>query len=411
MTSHPPGARGRALIPLLVVLLGVALGAGGVMLLRSSGTSSTPGAAGPAQPPVPARAGHDAVRPLGNQVIYQRVEPSVVDVTSTLRYDAETASGTGFVIDGRAALVLTNNHVIRDATTVTVRLTATGRTYQARIVGTDAGADIAVLQLEGATGLTAAPIGDSATVRPGTAVLAIGNQAGQGGSPAAQPGVISNLGRTIQAADGTSGFTETLHGMIQTTALIEPGDSGGPLADSAGMVIGMDTAAGTGPQSVGYAIPIDAAMAVERQIAAGHRAPGITIGVSGFLGVVVPSTAASGPRQQAQQEQGTGTGGGGSLSPQGCVDMESESGVPATIAPARSGALVDGVLCGTGAAVAGIRPGDVITAAAGQPVNSPDALTVIMSNSRPGTLVPVTWVAVTGTTRTSLIRLEVAPAA
>ena len=100
MTSHPPGARGRALIPLLVVLLGVALGAGGVMLLRSSGTSSTPGAAGPAQPPVPARAGHDAVRPLGNQVIYQRVEPSVVDVTSTLRYDAETASGTGFVISG-----------------------------------------------------------------------------------------------------------------------------------------------------------------------------------------------------------------------------------------------------------------------------------------------------------------------
>ena len=171
--------------------------------------------------------------------------------------------------------------------------------------------------------------------------------------------------------------------MIQTTAQIEPGDSGGPLADSAGMVIGMDTAAGTGPQAVGYAIPIDVAMAVERQIAAGTT-PRITIGVSGFLGVVVPSTAASSPRQQARQEQGTGTGGGGSLSPQGCVDMESESGVPATIAPARSGALVDGVLCDTGAAVAGIRPGDVITAAAGQPVTSPDALTVIMSNSAAG---------------------------
>jgi S1-C subfamily serine protease len=411
VTSHPSGARRRALIPLLVVLLGVMLGAGGVMLLRSSGTSSAPGAAGPAQPPVSAPGGHDAVRPLGNQVIYQRVEPSVVDVTSTLRYDAETASGTGFVIDGRAALVLTNNHVIRDATRVTVRLTATGKTYQARIVGTDAGADIAVLQMEGATGLTAAPIGDSATVRPGTAVLAIGNQAGQGGSPAAQPGVISNLGRTIQAADGTSGFTETLHGMIQTTAKIEPGDSGGPLADSAGMVIGMDTAAGTGPQSVGYAIPIDKAMAVERQIAAGHRAPGITIGVSGFLGVVVPSTAISSPQQQARQEQGIGTAGGGSRSPQGCVGTESESGVPATIAPARSGALVDGVLCGTGAAVAGIRPGDVITAAAGRPVTSPDALTVIMNESRPGAVVAITWVAVTGTTRTSLIRLEVAPAA
>ena len=85
--------------------------------------------------------------------------------------------------------------------------------------------------------------------------------------------------------------------------------------------------------------------------------------------------------------------------------------MPATIAPARSGALVDGVLCGTGAAVAGITPGDVITAAAGRPVASPDALTAIMSGSRPGAVVPVTWVAVTGTTRTSLIRLEVAPAA
>lgn len=414
MTSHPPGARGRALIPLLVVLLGVALGAGGVMLLRSSGTpgtSGTPGATGPGRPLVPAHAGHDTVRPLGNQVIYQRVEPSVVDVTSTLRYDAETASGTGFIIDGRAALVLTNNHVIRDATSVTARLTATGKTYQARIVGADAGADIAVLQLEGATGLTAAPIGDSASVTPGTAVLAIGNQAGQSGSPTAQPGVISNLGRTIQAADGTSGFTETLRGMLQTTARIEPGDSGGPLADSAGMVIGMDTAAGTGTPPAGYAIPVNTAMAVERQIAAGHRAPGIAIGVSGFLGVVVPSTAISSPRRQAQQEQGIITGGGGSLSPQGCVGTEAESGVPATIAPALSGALVDGVLCGTGAAVAGIRPGDVITAAAGRPVTSPDALTAIMSGSQPGAVVQVTWVAATGTTRTSLIRLEVAPAA
>ena len=384
------------------------------MMLRSSstsGTSSTPGAAGPSQPLVPAHAGHDAVRPLDSQVIYQRVKPSVVDITSTLRYDAESASGTGFIVDGHAALVLTNNHVIRGATAVTVRLTTTGKTYQARIIGADVGADIAVLQVEGATGLTAAPLGDSASVRPGTTVLAIGNQAGQGGSPTAQSGVISNLGRTISAADGSSGFTETLHGMIQTTAQIEPGDSGGPLADSAGMVIGMDTAAGTGTPPAGYAIPINTVMAVERQIAAGHRAPGITIGVSGFLGVVVPSTATVSPRRQAQQEQSIAAGGGGSRSPLGCVDTEAESGVPATIAPARSGALVDGVLCGTGAASAGITPGDVITAAAGRPVTSPDALTAIMNSSQPGAVVPVTWVAITGTTRTSMIRLEVAPAA
>jgi S1-C subfamily serine protease len=92
-----------------------------------------------------------------------------------------------------------------------------------------------VLQIQGVTGLTAAPLGDSAAVAPGMPVLAIGNQAGKGGLPAIAPGVIDSTGRTIQAADGTSGFIETLRGMLQTSAHIEPGDSGGPLADSAGM--------------------------------------------------------------------------------------------------------------------------------------------------------------------------------
>jgi S1-C subfamily serine protease len=407
VTSHPQGRRSRTLIPLLVVLLGVVLGGGGVLLLRPFGML---GASPPAQPPGPAAAGRAAAGPLDDQAIYQRLEPSVVDVTSTLRYDNETASGTGFIVDGRTALILTNNHVIRDATSVTARLTSTGRTYPARIVGTDVSADIAVLQLQGVTGLTAAPLGDSATVSLGTPVLAIGNQAGAGGSPTIAPGIINSLNRTIQAADGASGFTETLHGMLQTSAQIKPGDSGGPLADSAGMVIGMDTAAGTGTSTVGYAIPINTAMAVERQIAAGRGGPGITLGVAGFLGVVVPSSTNPNPRSQAEQEQNLRTGGGGSAPPSGCVDTVATVGVPAAVAPARSGALVDGVLCGTGAAAAGITAGDVITAAAGRPVSSPDALTAIMTGSRPGAVVPVTWVAITGTTRTSLVRLQVAPA-
>ena len=407
MTSHPQGPRSRTLIPLLVVLLGVVLGGGGVLLLHPFGML---GAAQPAQPPGPAAAGRAATGPLNDRAVYRRLEPSVVDVTSTLRYDNETASGTGFIVDGRAGLILTNNHVIRDATAVTARLTSTGRTYPARIVGADVSADIAVLQLQGVTGLPPAPLGDSGTVLLGTPVLAIGNQAGAGGSPTIARGIINSLNRTIQAADGTSGFTEILHGMLQTSAQIEPGDSGGPLADSAGMVIGVDTAAGTGTSSVGYAIPINTAMAVERQIAAGRGGPGITLGVAGFLGVVVPSSTTPNPRSQAAQEQNLRTGGGGSALPSGCVDTVATVGVPAAVAPARSGALVDGVLCGTGAAAAGIRAGDVITAAAGRPVSSPDALTAIMTGCRPGTVVRVTWVAVAGTTRTSLVRLQVAPA-
>jgi len=401
MASHVPGPRSRAVIPLLVVLLGVALGAGGVLLLRPFG--------GLSQSSPSSLTGRSAARSLNAQAIYDRLEPSIVDVTATLRYDDETASGTGFIVNGRAALVLTNNHVIRDATSVTATLTSTGKSYPARIVGADVGADIAVLQLEGASGLIAAPLGESASVTLGSPVLAIGNQAGAGGSPTIAPGIINSMNRTIQANDGASGFTETLHGMLQTSAQIEPGDSGGPLADAAGAVVGVDTAAGTGTVAAGYAIPIDGAMAVARQIAAGHAAPGITIGTAGFLGVVVPSTAIQSPRLQAQGEHGA-TGSSQSPGAPGCLETEAAAGIPATVAPARSGALVDGVLCGTGAAAAGITGGDVITAAAGHPVSSPDALTAVVSACRPGTLVAVTWVSTSGATRTAMIVLDVAPA-
>ena len=274
MPLHPPVPvpRGRALIPLLIVALCTAFSLGVALLLGPFG-------AGPATAAV-------TVGPRGDARIYSRLEPSVVDVTATLRYEGETASGTGFVVDARAGLVLTNNHVIRNATAVTVRLTSTGRIYPARIVGADVAADIAVLQLQGATGLTAAPLGSPAGVPAGTPVLAIGNRGGKDGSPAAAPGVIDGRNRTIVAKDGLSGFTETLHGMLQTSARIEPGDSGGPLADPAGRVIGVDTAAGAGTSRAGFAIPIGTAMAAERQITARRPAAGITAGTGGFPGVV-----------------------------------------------------------------------------------------------------------------------------
>ena len=154
--------------------------------------------------------GHPPSRPaiarttLRAQSIYAKVQPSVVDVTSTLRYDGETAEGTGVIISAADALVLTNNHVIRDATKVAVTLTATGRQYQARVVGADVTADVALLQLQGAAKLAAATMGNSSAVTAGTPVLAIGNRAGAGGDPADTAGVISALGQTIQASDASS---------------------------------------------------------------------------------------------------------------------------------------------------------------------------------------------------------------
>jgi len=306
--------------------------------------------------------------------------------------------------------VLTNNHVIRGATSVTVTIPATKQTYQAKIVGADPSADVAVLRIAPLPGTVSAPIGDSATVAVGSAVVGLGNRAGAGGAPVLAPGIISGLGRTIQAADGTSGFTETLHGMLQTTARIQPGDSGGPLADAAGAVIGVDTAAGTGGNEAGYAIPINTAMAAERRIALGRPGPGITLGVGGFLGVIIPSSSAASPQAQAAEERSLGTNPAGSAPQIGCLPTEVGAGVPDSVAPVHSGALVDGVLCGTGAETAGIAAGDVIITADGRAVSSPDGLTAIVSDFRPGSVVEITWVSPEGATRASRVRLDSAPA-
>ena len=414
MTPHEPQKRSRrTLIALLLTVLGVAAALGGIAMLHSASPSNSTPQAGPGGGSGTAAAakseGH--ARSLSDRAVYDLISPSVVDITATLGYDDETASGTGFFVDPRDGLVLTNNHVIRDATSVTVAIPATDRTYPAQIVGADTSSDIAVLRILPQPGAPSAPIGDSSAVSVGSAVIAIGNRAGAGGPPVLAPGVISATGRTIAAADGASGFTETLHNMLQTTAKIQPGDSGGPLADSAGTVIGVDTAAGAGGAEAGYAIPINTAMTAERLIVSGHRRPGIVLGVGGFLGVIVPSTTAPSPRAQAAAERTLGTDPADSAPAIGCLPTEAGAGVPASVAPVESGALVDGVLCGTAADAAGLTAGDVIITADGRAVSSPDALTAIVNNCRPGSVVEVTWVSPTDATQTSLVRLDAAPAA
>ena len=118
---------------------------------------------------------------MNDETVYNKVEPGIVDVNANLQYLEETAEGTGFVIDAAAGLVLTNNHVIDGATTVAVTPVASGKSYQARVLGYDRPDDVAVLQLPDVTGLKAVTIGDSSHLAVGTPVLAIGNEAGQGG--------------------------------------------------------------------------------------------------------------------------------------------------------------------------------------------------------------------------------------
>jgi S1-C subfamily serine protease len=347
---------------------------------------------------------HRGVSPQGyinDQDVYNMVEPSVVDVTSSLGYAAETAEGTGFVIDARDGLILTNNHVIDGATDVTATMVTTGRTYTARVVGDNSGDDVALLQIKGAPGLEAAPLGNTYDPTLGAPVLGIGNTGGQGGAPTVVPGYISSLGRTIKAIDEASGYTETLNDMLQITAHIQPGDSGGPLADAAGRVIGIDTAASqssSGRAAEGFAIPIGTALTAASQIRAGRAGPGVTIGLPGFLGVVVAGRTSSVSQVLTR-----------SISP-GCLMISQAAGMPADVAPARSGVVVAGVFCGSAAATAGLDPGDVITAVADRAVSSMTAFNGAMNDLRPGQQVELRWMTVSGTQRTAIVRLGDGPA-
>jgi len=397
---HPRTARrrGRGLVTYLIVAVVAATGGVGTTIAVRHPGPSYQGAT---------RMPDDAAAGLNDETVYNEVEPGIVDVNSNLQYLEETAAGTGFVIDAATGLLLTNNHVIDGATSVAVTLVVSGKSYQAKILGYDRPDDVAVLQIQGAAGLKAVAIGDSSHVTVGTPVLAIGNEAGQGGSPTVAPGVIGSLDRTIEASDENSGLTETLYGMLQTNANIRPGDSGGPLANAAGQVIGIDTAAGGSTVYSGYAIPIDQALSIATQIAAGHASSAIQIGLPAFLGVLVPDSSSTDPRQQASQEQRQT----GSVisSDRGCLAGDATA-TPANIAPARSGALVDGVICGTAADSAGIFAGDVITSIGGRAITTPGSLTAIVDRYRPGSEAPVTWVSPDGGLHTALVTLNAGPA-
>jgi S1-C subfamily serine protease len=390
----------RRSVPLAVVaVLSAVLGACGVLLMAQGGeVNQSPAAVGPPRrPQIP--------------TIYDKLEPTVVDVTSALRYNAETAEGTGFVINAAEGLILTNNHVIRGATAVTVTLTSNGREFPARIVGEDVMADVALLQIQDPAGLATAAIGNSSALPPGSPVLALGNQAGIGGAPTVAPGVITGKGQTIQANDASSSFTETLHDMLVTNAHVAPGDSGGPLANAQGQVIGMVTAAGTRPPNAGYAIPINYALAAARLIAVGRSAPGIVIGPRAFLGIVTASARDPDSGRRARGASSPQTAPSSTTGAPACLQTTTAATAPGRTAPVRSGALVYGVLCGTGAQAAGLAAGDVITSADGRPVTSPGGLTAIVNGCRVGALVPVTWISAAGKRQIRLVRLDVAPAA
>jgi S1-C subfamily serine protease len=319
-------------------------------------------------------------------------------------------------------LVLTNNHVIESATRITATVVSTGRTYAVKVVGYDVTGDIALIQMEGASGLHTVPIGSSAGLKTGQTVVAMGNAEGQSMIVPAT-GTITALNQTITATNqGGTVSSETLHGMIETNADVVSGDSGGPLANTSGQVIGMDTAGNSvrfqSQSAAGFAIPINKALAVANQIIAGQASSTVTIGYPPFMGIYIAQGSDSSPQGQADQQAqgngyggfgGGGFGGGNGNGSSGCYTSNANLTVPSSIAPVSSGTLILGVICGGPAAGAGITAGSVITAINGQAIGSPNDLTSVVSKDRPGTTISVTWVSPSGQRTTSSIQLTSGP--
>jgi|SRR5882757_1397008 len=212
--------------------------------------------------------------PVSSARIAEVVAPAVLNINTVIGKGRATAAGTGIVLTS-SGQVLTNNHVINGATSIRATNAANGQTYQARVIGRDRDDDIAVLQLSGASALRTAKLGDSDTVSVGDQIAAVGNADGANVRPSVATGTVTALGRSISAHDELTGKVERLSGLIEVDADVRPGDSGGPLVNTAGEVVGVDTAASgnfrvqASDSGTGYAIPINSALTIARRITSG----------------------------------------------------------------------------------------------------------------------------------------------
>jgi S1-C subfamily serine protease len=324
------------------------------------------------------------------------VNPGLVDINTNLSYQNQQAAGTGMVLTSTGE-VLTNNHVIDGATSISVTDVGNGKTYTANVVGYDRTGDVAVIQLVNASGLqTVTPASGSVTV--GQPVVGIGNAGGTGGTPSTAGGSITAVNQSITASDSGGGNAENLTGLIEVNAGIQPGDSGGALVNTSGQVVGMDTAASTSSgatssASQGYAIPINTALNLAKQIKAGNATSAIHIGGTGFLGVSV----------QASSSTGSGGGGfGGGFG--GGTNGGTGSGTA-------SGAVVVSTLPGSPSATAGLVAGDVITGLNGKTITQATDLTNDLGAYHPGDTVQLTWTNASGQSQTASITLTTGPPA
>ena len=299
----------------------------------------------------------------------------IVDINTTIEYGQGKAAGTGIVLtsDGE---VLTNNHVVEDSTAISVTVVSTGKTYTAKVVGTDPTDDVAVIQLQDASGLTTAKLGNSSSVKVGSTVTAVGNAGGVGGTPSAATGTVTALNQSITASDGDGSNAERLSGMIQVDADIQAGDSGGALYDnSSGSIVGINTAASasssrlqTSGTTTGFAIPIEDATKIAGEIENGTDNATIHQGYPAFIGVQLSSISQA------------------------------------------DGAAIAAVIPDSGAANAGLGAGDVIVSVDGKRVSDASALSSVMDNHKPGDKITIGYTDSAGASHSVTVTLGEGPA-
>jgi S1-C subfamily serine protease len=279
------------------------------------------------------------------------VKTGIVEITTRLAYANGTGAATGMVLTPSGE-VLTNNHVVRGAGVIRVHVPQSGRTYTARVLGYDVTADVALLQLTGASGLQTVSLGNSSTLKLGQAVTSVGNEGGEG-VLVVKTGSVTGIGRTITVGDDQGGTARLAH-LIKTDADLRPGDSGGALLNTGGQVVGMNAAASAelvfeSGGGDGYAIPVNRALAIARQIEAGRSSATVHIGATPFLGVTVDNR------------------------------------------PGTSGVVVQIVKPGSPAARAGLTAGNVIVGLGGHTVRTHAGLVALLLRKHPGDRISVAW--------------------
>jgi serine protease Do len=365
-SSRAPGWR-WAVVSMVAALLGALVGGGIVAAVDKGGGSTTIKqiSAGPAllngttdietvvDKVLPAIVSIDARSPAP-------ASPSILGGSPTS--GGQEDQGTGMIVTSNGEVV-TNNHVIAGATTITVTLYGKLTSMPATLIDTDPANDVALLRITGVSNLPTVSYGDSKDVQVGDAVVAIGNALGlQAGSPTVTQGIISATGRTVQATDASGADTETLSNMFQTDAAYNPGNSGGPLVDSSGRVIGMNTAVASNEdgtseaENIGFAIPSNKIEQLLPALRSKSISPTDQSG-TGYLGVDIET-------------------------------MTSQLRSAYNFVPTQ-GAVVLEVVPGSPADAAGLQQGDVITSFDGRAVTSADQLATAVQAKSSGQKVTI----------------------